>query len=127
MKIVRTEHVVQENEYVLEVTDEIRAELQEILIARGSKVKLTDKVITFVMDDVYNGLEDEIVDELDRELDAIENTNETFRLYNWASCARDIIESFLNEYIWDQDCTVLDSMVDYYETAVTETDFDYSK
>lgn len=127
MKIVRTEHVVQENEYVLEVTDEIRAELQEILIARGSKIQLTDKVITFVMDDVYNGLEDEIVDELDRELDAIENTNETFRLYNWASCARDIIESFLNEYIWDRDYEVLDSMVDYYETAVTETDFDYSK
>lgn len=127
MKIVRTEHVVQENEYELEVTNKIRAELQEILIARGSKIQLTDKVITFVMDDVYNGLEDEIVDELDRELDAIENTNETFRLYSWANCARDIIESFLNEYIWDQDFAVIDSMVDYYETTVTETDFDYSK
>lgn len=127
MKIVRTEHVVQENEYELEVTDEIRAELQGILIARGSKIELTDKVIAFVIDDVYNGLEDEIVDELDRELDAIENTDETYRFYSWANCARDIIESFLNEYIWDQDFAVIDSMVDYYETKAVGTDFDYSE
>ena len=122
MRIVRTEHVIQTNEYILEVTDEIKAKLQEILIARGSKIQLTDKVIAFVMDDIYNNLEDEIVDELDRELDAIENTNETFRLYNWANCARDIIESFLNEYIWDQDYEVIDSVVDYYETNATEID-----
>lgn len=97
---------VASHHYELEITDDIKEALEAILVTRGSKIKITEEVVVYSMEEAYTNktIDADELTELRRDLGTLPVDDENyFTLYGSLSTAEAIIKDYLNDLLWNQE------------------------
>lgn len=97
---------VTSHHYELEITDDIKEALEAILVTRGSKIKITEEVVVYLMEEAYTNktIDADELTELRRDLGTLPVDDDNyFTLCGSLSTAEAIIKDYLNDSLWNQE------------------------
>jgi signal recognition particle GTPase len=96
---------VTSHHYELEITDDIKEALEAILVTRDSKIKITEEVVVYLMEEAYTNkaIDADELTELKRDLGTLPVDDDNyFTLCGSLSTAEAIIKDYLNNLLWNQ-------------------------